>query len=176
MNIETPLRYKKEYEESKNNSSLIYMWELEFHFYSFMARYLTIYGVHEKDNNLLNEANQCYETACKIGEPIYGGGVDSHLSGAHTFTIIQEKHRRMFVNLKLGRIDVAEKLYQEIRKPVSAVINSERHMSFNAFNNCGDLWKTFGYYTLAKDAYNFAAQCDCNNEINVKIKECEINF
>ena len=68
------------------------------------------------------------------------------------------------------------KLYQEIRKPVSAVINSERHMSFNAINNCGYLWKTFGYYTLAKDAYNFAAQCDCNNEIIVKIVECENNF
>ncbi|NNU76341.1 NB-ARC domain-containing protein [Clostridium estertheticum] len=176
VNIETLLMYKKEYEESKNSPSLIYMWELQFHFYSFMARYLTIYGIYEKDNNLLEEADECYKTACEVGEPLYGGGGDSHLSSAHTFTIIQEKHRRMFVNLKLGRIDIAEKLYQEIRKPVSAVINSERHMSFNAFNNCGDLWKKFRYFTLAKDAYTLAAQCVGNNEINVKIAECENNF
>ena len=48
------------------------MWELQFDFYSFMAQYLTLRGIREDDNRILNEADRCYATACEIGLPLYG--------------------------------------------------------------------------------------------------------
>ncbi len=178
LNIETLLRYKEEYKASRGKAN-IDMWELQFDFYSFMAQYLTLRGISEGDQKMLEEADRCFATACEIGLPLYGGGEDSYLAGAHTFTVIQEKHRRMRVSLLLNRIDVAKKLYAEIRKPVSQVLNQEVHMAFHAFANFGDLWKEFGYYAEAKECYECILEISTMDEalmLHTKIAECEKNL
>ena len=144
-----------------------------------MGQYLTLRGIREDDNRILIEADRCYATACEIGLPLYGGGEDSDLLGASTFTVIQEKHRRMRVNLILNRVDVAKKLYAEIRKPVSKVLKRELHMSFHAFTNFGDLWREFGYYAEAKECYEYVLELCTNDEafaLREKIAECEQNL
>lgn len=178
LNIETLLRYNEEYTASRGKTN-IDMWELQFDFYSFMAQYLTLRGISEDDFKILEEADRCFATACEIGLPLYGGGEDSDLFGASTFTVIQEKHRRMRVNLILNRVDVAKKLYAEISKPVSKVLQRELHMSFHAFTNFGDLWREFGYYTEAKECYEYVLELSTNDEalaLRTKIAECEKNI
>lgn len=175
LNIKTLLKYEEEYTVSLDKVN-IDMRGLQFDFYSFIAQYLTLRGISENDINFLEDADRCFITACEIGLPLYGGGEDSHLLGTHTFTVIQEKHRRMRVNLILNRIDVARKLYAEIRKPVYKVLKQEVHMSFHAFTNFGDLWSEFGYYDEAKECYEYALELDIKDEIlmlRTKIAECE---
>lgn len=175
LNIETLLKYRKEYERSLDRPNL-YMWELEFVYYSFVAQYFTLRGISENDIKMIEEADGYYAEACEMGLALYGGGEDDHLSGAAKFKLIQEKHRRMRVNLILNRVDMAKKLYYEIRKPVSKVINYERHMSFHAFKNFGDLWKEFGYYLEAKECYEYILELSSKDELNTfreKIAECE---
>jgi hypothetical protein len=178
LNIETLLKYKDEYKASRGKAD-IDMWELQYDFYSFMAQYLTLRGISEDDTKILAEADRCFAIACEIGLPLYGGGEDSYLSGAHTFTLIQEKHRRMRVNLILNRVDVAKKLYAEIRKPVSKVLKEEKHMSFHAFTNFGDLWREFGYYAEAKECYEYVCELGTKDEellLRSKIAECDKNL
>lgn len=178
LNIETLLKYKDEYKASRGKAD-IDMWELQYDFYSFMAQYLTLRGISEDDTKILEEADRCFAIACEIGLPLYGGGEDSYLSGAHTFTLIQEKHRRMRVNLILNQVDVAKKLYAEIRKPVSKVLKQEKHMSFNAFTNFGDLWREFGYYAEAKECYEYICELSTKDEelsLRSKIAECDKNL
>lgn len=176
LNAQTLLGYGKEYEAANNNFN-IDMWELQFDFYSLFAQYLTLRGIEENDTQILHEADKCYATACEIGTPLYGGGVGSELlSGASTFTVIQEKHRRMKVNLILGQVDVAHKIYEEVRAPVSKSLEQERGMSFHAFNNFGDLWHEFGFFAEAIECYEFALEIGLSNEENTlleKIANCK---
>jgi len=176
LNLETFLRYGKEY-ETANKKPNIDMWRMQFDFYSLFAQFLTLRGIYENNKQILEEADKCYATACEIGTPLYGGGEDSELlSGGATFTIIQEKHRRMRVNLILGRIDIARKLYKEVRTPVSKSLKQERNMSFHAFNNFGDLWHEFGFFTEAKECYEYALKIGINDKEEMlldKIANCK---
>ncbi|MDR0819067.1 MAG: hypothetical protein LBN43_05815 [Oscillospiraceae bacterium] len=118
----------------------------------------------------------CYINACELGAALYGGGEDSDiLSGTSQFTVIQEKHRRMNVNLMLDRIDVAHQLYDEIRKPVSKSLKQEPGNSFNAFNNFGDLWYDFEFFAEAKECYEYALEIGLKDEaaaLRKKISDC----
>ena len=176
LNAETLLHYGKEYEEA-NGKSNIDTWELQFDFYSLFAQYLTLRGIAENNADILKEADKCYASACEIGIPLYGGGEDSELlSGAHTFTVIQEKHRRMRVNLILKRVDEARKLYAEVRAPVSKSLKQEPNMSYHAFNNFGDLWYEFGFLPEALECYELALKVgfdDKKDELLEKIANCK---
>jgi tetratricopeptide (TPR) repeat protein len=177
LNIETILRYSKEYNQRQgiDHSDTL---GLPFDFYSIMGQYLYLRGVREKSEGILEDADKCYATACDIGLVLYGGGEDVELlSGASAFTIIQEKHRRMRVNLILKRTDVARKLYEEVRKPVSKSLKQEPNMSHHAFANFGDLWFEFGHFLEAKESYEYALQIDLSEEdaevLRAKVFECE---
>lgn len=176
LNAKTLLSYGNEYKVANVNPNTD-MWELHFDFYSLFAQYLTLWGIDENNKKILLEADKCYATACEIGTPLYGGGEDSDmLSGASTFTVIQEKHRRVKVNLILGRVDVARKIYAEVRAPVSKSLKQEPGMSFHAFANFGDLWYEFGFFAEAKECYEFALKVglsDKEEALLEKIDNCK---
>ena len=176
LNIEALLGFGKEYEAASKKPN-IDMWRMQFDFYSLVAQFLTLRGIKENNKDILEEADRCYATACEIGIPLYGGGEDSELlTGAATFTVIQEKHRRMRVNLMLGRTDVARQLYEEVRNPVSKSLKQERHMSFHAFNNFGNLWHEFGFILEAKECYEYALKVGISDEEELllsKIANCK---
>ena len=176
LNMETFLGFGKEY-GAANKKPNVDMWCMQFDFYSLFAQFLTLRGIKENNKQILEEADKCYVTACEIGTPLYGGGEDSELlSGAATFTVIQEKHRRMRVNLILGRINAARKIYEEVRTPVSKSLKQERNMSFHAFNNFGDLWHEFGFFSEAKECYEYALKVGINDKDEMllnKIANCK---
>ena len=176
LNAKTLLNYGKEY-EAANGESSIDIWELQFDFYSLFAQYLTLRGIAENNAKILQEADKCYVIACEIGTPLYGGGENSELlSGAHTFTVIQEKHRRMRVNLILKRVDEAHKIYAGVRAPVSKSLKQEPTMSYHAFNNFGDLWHEFGFLPEAVECYELALKVgfdDKKGELLEKIANCK---
>jgi len=176
LTAETLLNYGKEY-EAANDKPNVELWELEFDFYSLFAQYLTLRGIRENNAEILHEADKCYVTACQIGTPLYGGGEDSELlSGASTFTVIQEKYRRMRVNLILKRVDEAHKIYAEVRAPVSKSLKQEPNMSYHAFNNFGDLWHEFGFLPQAVECYELALKVgfdDKKGELLEKIANCK---
>ena len=133
--------------------------------------------IEENNVEILQEADKCYATACQIGVSLYGGGEDSELlSGASTFTVIQEKHRRMRVNLLLKQVDGARKLYTEVRAPVSKSLKQEPNMSYHAFNNFGDLWHEFGFLPEAVECYELALKVGLDDKKDVlleKIANCK---
>ena len=175
LNAETLLNYGKEY-EVVNGIQNVELWELQFDFYSLFAQYLTLRGIEENNAEILQEADKCYATACEIGTPLYGGGEDSVLlSEASAFTVIQEKHRKMRVNLILKRDDEARKIYAEVRAPVSKSLKQEPVMSYHAFNNFGDLWGEFGFLPEAIECYEFALKvglADKREALLEKIANC----
>jgi tetratricopeptide (TPR) repeat protein len=179
LNIETILRYQKEYDgfQGEVYSDIV---GLPFEEHSLMAQYLFLRGVSENNTDMLEDADKCYEKACKLGEHFYGGGEDAELlAGAGSFTAIQEKHRRMRLNLVLGRAEVARGLYDGVRKPVSKSLKQEPGMSFHAFSNFGDLWNEYGFYAEAKECYEYALQSGLKNKAEAllaKIYECELNL
>jgi tetratricopeptide (TPR) repeat protein len=180
LNIETILQYQQEYVAYQGivHNDIMF---LPYEQYSLMAQYLYLRGVGENNTEMLEAADECYKKACEIGENFYGGGKDSEIfSGASTFAVIQEKHRRMKVNLILGRAKVAREIYAEVYKPLSASIRIEPGMTYDAFRNFGDLWLEFGFFNDAKECYDivlkFPLKDDAMEAIREKIAKCERNI
>jgi tetratricopeptide (TPR) repeat protein len=142
---------------------------LQFQFFSFCAQFLTIRNEYE-------EADKCYEKACEIAVSLFGGKEGELVSSSSSFTVIQESHRRMRVNLHLNRKDVAEQIYGSVKKTLEVSKTVNATMVEQAYFNYANLWYEFGYYGFAKEAYELALSCgiDENDKpLREKITKCE---
>jgi len=146
-NIEMFLKYHKELVETlnKDNSYAISidMKILEFQFYSFLAQYLTLLGDNNGDKSIYEAADKCYEKSCDLALFLFGGGENDIVSSNNNFTLIQEKHRRMRVNLILKRNDIAKKLYEEVKNVLQNSITVNQGMVEQAFLNYDNLCYEF---------------------------------
>ncbi|WP_055668219.1 NB-ARC domain-containing protein [Desnuesiella massiliensis] len=176
LNIYTLLQYKDELEKNqykeKHNRITIDFVILQFQFYSFFAQFLTLDKKYE-------EADECYFKACDLALHLYGGGENDTVSSAGSFTLIQEKHRRLRVNLILERYETAMKLYKEVKNVLVNSIDINPGMVEQAFINYGDIWGEFKFFEQAKEAYKLAVKCGISQNAEIlraKITECESNL
>ena len=136
------------------------MWKFEFQLYSFIAQYYTLLGNEKNDNLMYEEADKYYSKSCHFAEILFGGGENDSVSSERDLILIQEKHRRMRINLILKRNDVAEKIYEGVKKVLINSISIHRRMVEPAFINYAELWKEFGFSDYAREAYEFALKCN----------------
>jgi hypothetical protein len=166
-NVYSFMEYREALSENLDNGDSfrvdIEMWILKFQLCSFIAQYLTLRGDFENDNLLYEEADKYYAKSCGLALQLFGVGENIAVSDSSSFTLIQERHRRMRVNLILQRNDVANKLYEESKRVLinSARVNPE--MVKKAFSNYAKLWSEFGFLDSEREAYGLADECSAEH-------------
>lgn len=131
---------------------------LEFQLNSFIAQYLTLCGNDSGDSCVYEEADNYYSKACELALLLFGGGENDTISSTRSFTLIQEKHRRMRVNLLLGHNGVAERLYEEVKQVLKNSAYCNAGMVEQAFTNFAELWNEFGFLDVAMEARKLATK------------------
>lgn len=182
-NIKVFLDYCSELEKSQNKRNLDRATsDMKFQLYSFLAQFfvLSSYEDDEKKTDLLEEADYYYNLSCTEALIYYGGEksdlYDYALSSTRSFTLIQEKHRRMHVNLMMDSINTATKLYEEAKEVLIYSMGINPGMVEQALENYGDLWKKYGFFEKAKEAYELARTCKIEKHketLQAKIADCD---
>ena len=166
-NIDTLLKYLQALVKNagKHSGADSDMKTLEFRLNSFLAQHLALIGEECGDSSAYEEADSFFSKACELALPLYGGGGEHNIvSNSETFTLIQEKHRRMRVNLILERKEVAEAIYEEVKDVLINSIEVNPVMITQAFKNYADLWREFQFTDNANEAEELAAKRGAENK------------
>ena len=123
---------------------------LQFQIYSFFGQLMMMMENYD-------EASNCYRISCEMAIKLFGGAEGSDYSYA-VFSTVQEQHRRMLANLKLGRDGDAKEIYKDVKRILTSVPREDSQFAERGFFNFHELWDKFGYSDIAKEALELGGQ------------------